>query len=230
MGWAIGDADRSLHQVADHRRAGALMDEPRTAAGLRHCPGDRALRPGKRPRRHHHRIQRPRRDLPERRLQRPGRLRVPGPRTRTAGPVRGRGPARSVHPRHLHLHPTGPDQHRGCRAELADPADPRLLPDPGPRGPTVLRRPRHPRCPRGGHGHQRQPSLPSGDAVHRGQHDRGGQQHPRRRRIGPAGRHAHTSWIGGRPGHRRGRHGDPCSGCTCCTATDEPRQRLDGRH
>ena len=29
--------------------------------------------------------------------------------------------------------------------------------------------PRHPRRLRGGHGHQREPSLPSGDAVHRGQ-------------------------------------------------------------
>jgi hypothetical protein len=36
----------------------------------------------------------------------------------------------------------------------------------------------------------------------------GTHEHPRRRRIGPAGRHAHTSWIGGRPGHRCGRHGD----------------------
>jgi hypothetical protein len=32
--------------------------------------------------------------------------------------------------------------------------------------------PRHRRCPGGGHGHQRQPSLPGGDAVHRGRHDR----------------------------------------------------------
>jgi hypothetical protein len=69
--------------------------------------------------------------------------------------------------------------------------------------------PRHPRCPRSGHGHQRQPSLPNGDAVHRGQHNRGGQQHPRRRRTGPAGRHPHPSWVGERPRHRRRRRGAP---------------------
>ena len=60
-----------------------------------------------------------------------------------------------------------------------------------------------------GPGHQRQPGLPSGDAVHRGRHDRRGQQHPRRCRAGPAGRQARTPWICERPDGRRGRHGDP---------------------
>ena len=208
--------DRSAAPGGQHGAAG-------TRAGVHHRASDRAFRVAVGPQRHHRGGQRTRLHLSGHGLQRPGRLRVPGPGRDPSGPVCGRGAAGLVHPGRVHLHPPGRQRCREPRGVATDPADPRLLPEPDARGRAVLRGPTARRRDGGGGGQHRGADDVGQDPVHLRQHDRRGQQHPGRRGACPAGRAGGGLGLG-----RRCWSGWPvrwsCSACISGTGCGGPRR------